>query len=62
MKLIGEGGIGDDERSASEGALELDHDLLMMVRLHQFHSFLEEVGERCTYLSMILGKTSVVVG
>ena len=43
---------GRDQRvegkSGGEGGLELVHDLLMMVRPHELHSFLEEVGGRCT--------------
>ena len=63
MKPIGEGGVGEDEsRSGGEGGLELVHDLLMMVRPHELHSFLEEVGERCTYLGMVLVEASVIVG
>ena len=63
VKAIGERGIGENESgSGGEGGLELVHHLLMVVRPHEVHSFLEEVGEGCTYLGMVLVEASVVVG
>jgi hypothetical protein len=63
VKAIGEGWVGDDEsRSGGEGGLELVHHLLMLVRPCKLHSFLEEIGEGCTYLGMVLVEASVVVG
>ena len=50
VKVIVEGCVGEDEsRSGGEGGLEVVHHLLMVVGPYEVHSFLEKVGEGCTW-------------